>query len=155
MKREGGEKRGEWEVRMRRWELWMRDEKWVGEEWRETSKRGVSAALVMALYAVRVCVVYYKLLYKSVITNLFLFVFVQKVPLECNNSRSLSHTLIPSSTIQHGEKYDQNLCLPHVYFKKGTTIASKGKHTNKTVCRTSGACEEVSGKTSYHSKFCF
>lgn len=101
---------------------------------RDEQKRGQGCTGDGIVCSACVCVVYYKLLYKGVITTLFLFVCVQKVPLECNNSRSLSHTLIPSSTIQHGKRYEQNLCLPHVYFKKGTTIASKGKHTRIKLC---------------------
>lgn len=156
MKRERGEKRGEWGVRMRRWELWMRDEKWVGEEWRETSKRGVRAALVMALYAVHVCVLCITNYFIKVLLQLFfLFVFVQKVPLECNNSRSLSHTY---TLIHHSAWWEvwSKPVLTTCIFQEGDYNSKQGKtHTNKTVCRTSGACEEVSGKTSYDGKFCF
>lgn len=59
---------------------------------RDEQKRGQGCTGDGIVCSACVCVVYYKLLYKGVITTLFLFVFVQKVPLECNNSRSLSHT---------------------------------------------------------------
>lgn len=127
-----------------RWEVGRRGVK------RDEQKRGQGCTGDGIVCSACVCVVYYKLLYKGVITTLFLFVFVQKVPLECNNSRSLSHTY---TLIHHSAWWEvwSKPVLTTCIFQEGDYNSKQGKtHMNKTVCRTSGACEEVSGKTSYH-----
>lgn len=40
-----------------------------------------------------------------------LSLFVEIVASEYDNTRSLTHALTPSHTIQQGEKYDQGLCF--------------------------------------------